>query len=349
MSDYAFEEPELTDEQLDAVLHAAGKDLLAHVSATGDPAGALLALMEQGTMTSAQSDPAPDQAVAVIEARVQTEAFLRTLDQTIPAINAYRSAAAAPRYVEVIERDGKQTATLIEVLADRDRALGLTRELTCALNTDIESVRALESDLNRVGGLDLGLDISLALHLARGFALELAVDLEQARDVGLTQTHASGLERALAQARDGAVKLVRVVAVVRARARARIRDLQAVARLLPDAAVLRMCGVDVTLSAALGPDWDPLTADLQAVERVTQILHSVLMAIRIDASDTDLSRLNLDGESRNALSGVVWTANTRWPEALRTFVEQNSLRIGDGIYQVRPGADHDSAGIAVLA
>lgn len=360
MTDHTFEEPELTDEQLDALLHAAGEDLLAHVRATGDPTSALLALMEQGAATLM-----PAKQAVVITARAQTQAYLHTLRQSAPLIESYKRLAELPCEVEVTERLREETASLIEVLTDldldvahdraHDRSLALYNDLTRNLHRI--SDRPRDRDPDRDSYRDLVLNLDLALDRARARARDLVRAFDRhlypnLHTLGRARDFARALDRALGRALDCARDLDlargRDLDLARASALDCARDLRAATRLLPDAAVLRTCGVYPALSPALGPDWDPLIDDLRAEERFVQNLHSTLMTIRVDASYADLTGLNLGSEDREALHGVVWTPHTRWPDALLAFVEHNSRQIGNGIYQVSPGAARDSSGIAAL-
>ncbi|TDB84299.1 hypothetical protein [Actinomadura sp. 7K534] len=72
-----------------------------------------------------------------------------------------------------------------------------------------------------------------------------------------------------------------------------------------------------------------------------------LMESPVDVSGVDLTRAEavtsaLPAQAIQALDGVVWDDSTRWPDGLKTIIEERSEPIGEGRYRVRAGTERDS-------
>ncbi|OPC78854.1 hypothetical protein B4N89_32500 [Embleya scabrispora] len=75
-----------------------------------------------------------------------------------------------------------------------------------------------------------------------------------------------------------------------------------------------------------------LTAAASAA-RLATCLEAEIRAEPIDASDTDLSRV--DHLDLPLLAGVIWSRTTIWPDTLAPLSRSHSNRVAPGIYQVR--------------
>lgn len=222
MNESTFDESGLTDQQLDALLHAAGTDLLTYVRATSDPTRGLLALM------SDRAEPAPGthrnpkapHAASVLTARAKTSAFLtamRPIGLVVAIQDIYDLACALTRALDHARDLGQ----------DHDRARGLARDLDRAL------ARARDFDHD----------------LARDFAGDLARALNRDHDRDYDR------DRVFARAR------TRARTLARAQVRDLSQTLAHIDVLLPSAAALRTIGLDPRLAPSLDPDLTQLDVE----------------------------------------------------------------------------------------
>lgn len=379
------DDPGLTDEQLDALLHAAGEDVLAYVHATSDPTLGLLALMVDDTAPpTGPSDTARIRhARDAVTARRNTSAFIIGLDVT--------------RTVVLFEPvDARELA---RALGDsRDRTFDLARALghefgfgllLAARNPDL--VRKFHPGHRLLGtqllGSALGSDFAKALTLCRVLALAHAralvlahtLELDRARsdtlarslaealvddltsglaDVGefadtlgrlpdlarTTVVHAPGRDLAGGNLTDTLVtRLADAFDVVHARARD--LALEATARRIPDADLIRNLGlVPVSAPGPLRGSISEMLGVLDTAEERARALMSDLTAMPIDASGADLSALALD---MRTLAGVVWNRYTIWPERFALAVMRKSRQIADGVFQVTVGDAREDSDLPI--
>jgi len=152
--------------------------------------------------------------------------------------------------------------------------------------------------------------ISLRIR-ARASARDL--DLPHSRGLDLTLDFTPALVSALARARDIALDLDRARDIAHDLDRARPR------------------AYDLTVSPRAS---DLASALASARELASDIAHD-LDQVPVDASGVDLSSIDL--RDLDALQGVTWTIQTRWPAGIAGKVRANSVPIGEGRYEVRPG------------
>lgn len=317
MTEHAPYRASLSDEQLDALLSTAGADLLDYVRATGNPARGLLALMDESTESAPTANPGstgPDAAM-IISARARTSAFLTVMHQVGLAIvlqharefdrNRGLARAHALAYALEYEHDVKPAHA-------RDLVHALDHALTYGLDRDLTLAR----DLVRTRDLARGRVRALNRALNRALALDLDLDLDHAHELArdLDRTQGRGLA-----------------------------NLVSSAKMLPGPTALRTLGLDPSLAPTLGPD--PARPNIKAAYHTAGRLLSALMAVRVDASGANLSKLDLGLGGQAALVGVVWTVDTRWPPRLAEFVERSSREIADGVFQVVDGDAHDNADV----
>jgi hypothetical protein len=212
-----------------------------------------------------------------------------------------------------------------------DLDLTLTRDLARDLALDLALDRAANLDLERAreSARDLGNDIDVALGLAtvqdhdlaqlRRHVRDLQSPLEVAKELLSSLGTASDRARDLARAyaRDLAVELdrSRYPALVRCLEDAVTVDLDA------DRDRARSLAADRVVTFALDYVLDRDVAALQ------QAPH--------DFTNADLRRLDLIGID---LTGVRWSKkSTRWPPRLAPLIEQLSVAIADGIWEIREG------------
>ncbi|WP_439679826.1 hypothetical protein [Embleya sp. MST-111070] len=67
--------------------------------------------------------------------------------------------------------------------------------------------------------------------------------------------------------------------------------------------------------------------------RLASCLEEEIRAEPVDASDTDLSRV--DHLDIPVLAGVIWSRTTVWPDTLAALIRSHSNRVAPGIYQIR--------------
>ena len=365
MNDHNFDGPELTDQRLDDLLHTAGEELLAHVRATDDPTHALLALMSgQTTAPNLKARTPDDRATIVITARAGTKAFLDDLNLTHSMITVHARLTALQDQIATVKSAREQITMPASRIADRIKHSPFQ---TLTSLHDLARCVAQACNLTRGLALDLAFDLTVngghtVLRLEDPFTRSLDKARDLARD--LISTLAPGLNTAsgdatcavhilergleLIGAFDNALApvLARDFSLDQARllnlADKRIRRVRAAAlSSLPDVAMLCACGLEPGLAPDLGADWNPFIDDLGAVGKITRDLLAKLMAVRVDASVSDLSRLELAGSHLDVLDGVVWTMHTAWPHDLREIVELNSVKIDDGVYRVSFGTTHN--------
>jgi hypothetical protein len=82
-----------------------------------------------------------------------------------------------------------------------------------------------------------------------------------------------------------------------------------------------------------------LANDLHVTGDRARALAERLDALQVDASDVDLSGLEI--RQLYSLDGVIWTRGTTWPADVAAQVEAHSEEIRPGVYQVRLGDTRD--------
>ena len=154
----------------------------------------------------------------------------------------------------------------------------------------------------------------LAVQEARDLARDLAHDLDRAPILGSD----------LARARVSALALARTSASASASHRA----------------------------AAIGLDLSPMVdAVVQDVDRaVARAAVEQMELLTRDMHGADLRALDQRGVAVEELTGVQWSDQTQWPEAWREWISWHSVRIGDQLYEIRPGASSSAdSGVGVLS
>lgn len=241
-----------------------------------------------------------------------------------------------------------------------DRAFA--RERTLALTRVLEHARAVASDLAN----DRDRDRDRARALDRGRARVLARDLARVLD----------LDRALATAVQGTDEVSRALDRDPAFALARARDLAsdfafALARDLAldrDLAPILDLVLDRDLASAVilerARDLDRarvlnlvIRRDLDRASR-----HDLALALALNGAHTaararDLDRAMIDftvADLRDAdltglsLTGIRWSRATQWPPAWAERVEQASVEVEPGIFEIRGGTAHTDASTALV-
>jgi len=168
----------------------------------------------------------------------------------------------------------------------------------------------------------------LAVQEARDLARDLAHDLDRApilgSDLARARVLARALYRGLARARVSALALARTSASASASHRA----------------------------AAIGLDLSPMVdAVVQDVDRaVARAAVEQMELLTRDMHGADLRALDQRGVAVEELTGVQWSDQTQWPEAWREWISWHSVRIGDQLYEIRPGASSSAdSGVGVLS
>jgi hypothetical protein len=154
----------------------------------------------------------------------------------------------------------------------------------------------------------------------------------------------SDLADARGRARELAGELIRVVDsdLARALTRTLADDLPEV-RAGPRADIISQALDDLArrkLSYNSGDFARALTDALTSARALTDALD----ALQVDASDTDLSDLEI--RQLDPLDGVIWTRGTAWPANIAAQVKAHSEEIRPGVYQVRLGNTRDRGPLA---
>ena len=105
-------------------------------------------------------------------------------------------------------------------------------------------------------------------------------------------------------------------------------------------------------AAAIGLDLSPMVdAVVQDVDRaVARAAVEQMELLTRDMHGADLRALDQRGVAVEELTGVQWSDQTQWPEAWREWISWHSVRIGDQLYEIRPGASSSAdSGVGVLS
>jgi hypothetical protein len=122
-------------------------------------------------------------------------------------------------------------------------------------------------------------------------------------------------------------------ALARALAHELVRDLDSDPDPDPDSAVSALA---LQLARALARTYsDNLDSVFSSAREVARALAHILDAQQVDASDADLSTLEI--KHLDALDRVIWTRQTSWPALIADQVEPYSEQIRPGVYQIQFG------------
>ncbi len=227
--------------------------------------------------------------------------------------------AKAPAAVRLALRASVLDLTqAIDIISALDRAKG---------RTDI-----LRGDLTHISARAIGRDLTTAHTLAR----IVANDLARARSIPRPRDPVHNLTHA--RARDLAHDLI--LAIIRARdlALARTHNIPRARSLARDLAYAIIRARDLALAHARDLAHN-LAHNLGVPEAETgqiENLHTEeLCDIVNDLIGADLHNVNLSGMR---LDGVRWSDATRWPVQWVDRIKQDSVDLGDGIYEYRPGS-----------
>ena len=327
----------LSDSELDAVLSAAGNELLDYIRAAAHPDAGLLAIMgadnretEPGHAARSPLAPAPSvcaqHAVAVIEVRTIARLIVEVLDVNRIKMSDVtdsldRASAASHMLISAfhaatsrdLERTGHHARTLTQALtAESSSILAIADYLTFASTLISNSANALKM-------LHDARDLIEVLDRARDLIRDLIEVLDRARDLvrEIDLNYAGELlkrksDRGRADALDRARALTATLA-------------HAVADAIGGSQI-----VERTIKAA-ATTFNPI--------------HQ-LASIRVDASGADLSGLEIPYP--DVLEGVIWTAETIWPSDVAGQVLARSDEIRPGIFQVRGGSERDRCEMVTL-
>jgi hypothetical protein len=246
--------------------------------------------------------------------------------------------AENPRYLAGViwNEETRWPAELAEWVSQHSRELGSGRRqitdsddpvATQAMPVLLISLRSdgrrlahtLAAALDLTGSSDLTSNPGLAVRLAESFAdaRNRALDLAATLDRGLSQVQSRKLAR---QARRLAI------------------DLKTASELANELTgplhTRRERHEDPSNLAA-----STLSRDAEKARDTAQYLASELLLLPADASGVDLSGIDID--TPDLLDGVIWTQQTRWPQALAQWVREHSEEISQGLYRVIQGTERE--------
>ncbi|WP_165964554.1 hypothetical protein [Actinomadura sp. KC216] len=312
----------LTDAELDRLLAEAHDDLLRHTERYTDPTRGLLAFMGDDAATTGPEPQSPGHGrdLVILELR---HLIRRTEEQLPGGITELRDALIRANLSSPDTRYLGFLLTLTQAVTAANathNAFYRSRDVRDFTHDhDLTRAVALALDLARDFDDDAILNHALSLAYARADGLDHAVDraLDRHYVLDCARSLVADLCQALANA--PAVHLARDfksnLGLVRVRAHA-----VGLAR-------------KIVRTHHLG-----LIDDLAGT-----LVH--LVAATFDSAPLDLSGVNLShlkDMDLEALAGAVWTRATTWPTTgIRELVEQHSEEIGDGVFQVRRGTEHD--------
>jgi len=275
----------LGDSDLDRLLAAANKGLLAHIEAAADLTSTLAAIMDR----THAAGPGDDRAAITARSRDANR---------IPAALVIGIRSNVPHLAR-----------------DLENAIDRARDLDSTLDRARELDRLFAGGLDPLDGREVNRDLTRSLARTRVRLLTPALDraCDRGRDLAVI------LDRALAD----------IVDLDLARARGRVRDLD------------RTLDYALALDRAFDPALDlQLDAVCDLASSITHILVSALDracdldrafgAQQVDASGADLSDIAI--EDMDALDGVIWTGQTRWPLSIEGQVRACSREIMPGVY-----------------
>jgi hypothetical protein len=224
--------------------------------------------------------------------------------------------AADNDLLHYVRKVADPSATLIAIMSEGDRHRDTTisvieqRVLALDIARDIARTRDRAHDMEDQRWLHSGIGSDIARHLERvqelawGVSLYFASDLD--RDLALDAT--GGATRHLHRA----AKLTSM--------------------LLSYLASPHDYEINSSLTRDLATD---IARDLGLARTQNLEVHSLLATVPLNVSGLDLS--NLDLSDLEAVTGVIWTADTTWPPDAVTQVEACSITIGPDTYQVVRG------------
>ncbi len=307
---------ELTDDELDDVLAAVHQELSRQVHRSSPAADVLVAIMasEDGACVPDEILPRPNSHL-LASMRVGSMVSMRC------------------RATEVHERLGRLVSEARDIAVDLDRELSHHRDLAIGMRVGRALSRRRDRRLTVLLGYARDMALQIVFDMAQVQCLDhdLAVAKDQeivaqlAADIDCRETYdgVRELDRALAldrqvwidqqitEARELSIGLEQARILSESRERKRNLDRRAAHHLALD--------IDLTL---------------QRAHDVSGAIRYRLSTLRVNASCADLSRVLISDPS--VLAGVIWTADTLWPQAVTEGVRTISLELRPGIFQVRP-------------
>ncbi|UQU64693.1 hypothetical protein COUCH_38160 [Couchioplanes caeruleus] len=243
---------------------------------------------------------------------------IRTLDEVSDAATVIELPADGTPDLALSVSSGPPSA--------RDRVRGLAAELATGLAGARNLVRAVDL------AIDSAVDLASALRdrdLARGLADARASARHLDQSLGLDHVLTGDLRRDLERGRPVRPDRPAYAEVDRAGDRAHLR------RLADSVAFARAAAQQVRDALARDVARMFLRIGRLDLDRLDDESAEALREAVNDLRGADLRSVNLVGVD---LEGIRWSPATRWPEDWRAQVDRDSVLIGDGVFEVRPGA-----------
>jgi hypothetical protein len=215
-----------------------------------------------------------------------------------------------------------------------DRLIGLSMAVTSdhtlasALNNALQLIDFHNLSFDRAHELAVGNALGLILARASELAIEVARNLDRDHDYAegfalpddgnLNLVRARNMARSLAVNLSHADYLSDYFIFIRAE------------RIVPDSKIVITLGRVLDSISSLAQDY---------LDELARILDRIAQ----DVSGVDLTGIRF--EDREALVGVIWNDQTRWPPSVEPWVREHSKEIGPGRYQISRGSEREDASL----